>query len=226
MKRQWSGTDAIKFHILSQTPNGKRTQLRQHKMSHVMRKPVYVICEQQKRICAVWSAPLLFAAKIVYLYLAIFWVLHGRKPQRQVFSWWGSSGSKDSWCIREEIRSLIERPTSIWAALWQNQKMIVHPVKTQISLGIHPVWSESSLCAQWVAKDPSFLHADMLFRWTEAQADLRLCWAHMAVCWFCHEAAHFILLVTSSLPTKDTEPNITRQISMASWWYTMYLLHV
>ena len=34
------------------------------------------------------------------------------------------------------------------------------PVKTQISLGIHPVWSESSLCAQWVAKDPRFLHAD------------------------------------------------------------------
>ena len=37
--------------------------------------------------------------------------------------------------------------------------MTVHPVKAQISLGIHPVWSESSLCAQWVAKDPSFLHA-------------------------------------------------------------------
>ena len=33
------------------------------------------------------------------------------------------------------------------------------PVKTQISLGIHPVWSESSLRAQWVAKDPRFLHA-------------------------------------------------------------------
>ena len=30
----------------------------------------------------------------------------------------------------------------------------------QTSLGIRPVWSESSLCAQWVAKDPSFLHAD------------------------------------------------------------------
>ena len=27
-------------------------------------------------------------------------------------------------------------------------------------LSIRPVWSESSLCAQWVAKDPSFLHAD------------------------------------------------------------------
>ena len=33
-------------------------------------------------------------------------------------------------------------------------------MKTQISLGTRPVWSESSQCAQLVAKDPSFLHAD------------------------------------------------------------------
>ena len=39
-------------------------------------------------------------------------------------------------------------------------KWHVRPVKTQISLGIHPFWSESSLCTQWVAKDPIFLHAD------------------------------------------------------------------
>ena len=39
-------------------------------------------------------------------------------------------------------------------------KTTVHPVKTQISLGICPVCSESLLGAQWVAKDPSFLHAD------------------------------------------------------------------
>ena len=38
--------------------------------------------------------------------------------------------------------------------------MTVCPVKCQISLGICPVWSESSLCTQWVAKDSSFLHAD------------------------------------------------------------------
>ena len=36
----------------------------------------------------------------------------------------------------------------------------VRPAKTQIRLGIRPVWTESLLCAQWVAKDPSFLHAD------------------------------------------------------------------
>ena len=38
-------------------------------------------------------------------------------------------------------------------------KVTVRPANTQISLGIRPVWSESSLCSQWVAKHPSFLHA-------------------------------------------------------------------
>ena len=38
--------------------------------------------------------------------------------------------------------------------------MTVRPAKTQISLDIRPVWSESSLYAPWVAKDTSFLHAD------------------------------------------------------------------
>ena len=39
----------------------------------------------------------------------------------------------------------------------KTNKMSVRPAKTQISLGIHP---ESSLCVQWVAKNPSFLHVD------------------------------------------------------------------
>ena len=39
-------------------------------------------------------------------------------------------------------------------------KLHVRPAKTQINLGIRPVWSESLLCAQWVTKDPIFLHAD------------------------------------------------------------------
>ena len=34
----------------------------------------------------------------------------------------------------------------------------MHPAKTQISLGGE--YDQSSLCAQWVAKDPVFLHAD------------------------------------------------------------------
>ena len=42
----------------------------------------------------------------------------------------------------------------------RHDKMYVRPAKSQICLGIRPVRSETSLCVQWVAKDPSFLHAD------------------------------------------------------------------
>ena len=62
----------------------------------------------------------------------------------------------------------------------ETNKMSVRPAKTQISLGIRPVWSESSLSVQWIAKDPRFLHADSedWSHWANAQADLRLRWAH------------------------------------------------
>ena len=42
----------------------------------------------------------------------------------------------------------------------KTNKLSVRPAMTQISLGIRPVLSESSLCVQWVPKDPMFLHAD------------------------------------------------------------------
>ena len=38
-------------------------------------------------------------------------------------------------------------------------KMACGPSEDSNQPGIRPVWSESSLCAQWVAKDPSFLYA-------------------------------------------------------------------
>ena len=38
-------------------------------------------------------------------------------------------------------------------------KWHVRPAKTQISLGIRPTWSESSLCAQWIAKNTRLLQA-------------------------------------------------------------------
>ena len=42
----------------------------------------------------------------------------------------------------------------------KTNKMTAGPAKTQISLSIRLVWPESSLCTQWVAKEPSFLHVD------------------------------------------------------------------
>ena len=71
-------------------------------------------------------------------------------------------------------------------------KWHVHSVKTAISLGIHQVWSEPSLCAQWVAKDSMLLHVDSedWSDWVDAQANLSLHWAHRSFCWFCHALAH------------------------------------
>ena len=64
-------------------------------------------------------------------------------------------------------------------------KWHVHPARTQTSLGICPVWSESLLCAQWVAKDPSFLHADTedWLDWVDAQTNWSLCLANRSFCW-------------------------------------------
>ena len=73
----------------------------------------------------------------------------------------------------------------------KTNKVTVHPAKIQISLGIRPVWSESSLCAQWVAKGSSFLHAysEDWSDWADAQADLSLRWVH----------SHFVGFVMSRL---------------------------
>ena len=74
-----------------------------------------------------------------------------------------------------------------WAATWQNQQSVVCPAKTQISLGIRPVWSE--LKKAWVLSYP--LSAQRTF-WSDradAQADPSLRWAH----------THFVGFVVSQL---------------------------
>ena len=51
---------------------------------------------------------------------------------------------KTAWYrLQKDISHLMTKPT-----YWH-----VRPAKTLISLGIRPVWSESSLYAQWIAKD-------------------------------------------------------------------------
>ena len=100
--------------------------------------------------------------------------------RRQVFSWQGSNTS---------CSFIID--STVWAVTWQTNKMTVRPAKTQISLGIRPVWSESSLSA-W-RKPGSFAthsaHSKGWSDWADAQADLSLCWAH----------SHFVGFVLSRL---------------------------
>ena len=67
-----------------------------------------------------------------------------------------------TWFCNPERSGHWERHTFHWYEPRHDKinKISVRPAKTQISLGIRLVWSEYLLCAQCVAKDPSFLHAD------------------------------------------------------------------
>ena len=75
-------------------------------------------------------------------------------------------------------------------------KWHVRPAKTQISLGICPVWSESSLCAQWVAEDQDFFMrtAKTLIRLGECPGWSESSLGAQSFCCFRHEAAHLHIL--------------------------------
>ena len=87
--------------------------------------------------------------------------------------------------------------------------MTVRQAKTQISLGICPVWSESSLCAQWVAKDPSFMRTPKtLIRLGGCPGWSASSLGAQSFCWFCHEAAQMIIItcISSKLSLSTTQP--------------------
>ena len=60
-------------------------------------------------------------------------------------------------CICPKTRFCMVRPRwcNMSQCMTKPTKWHVHLVKTQISPGIRPVWSESSLCAKWKAKSTS-----------------------------------------------------------------------
>ena len=92
-------------------------------------------------------------------------------------------------------------------------KWYVRPVKTQINLGIRPVWSESLLSA-W--RNHKFLashwaHSDNWSDRANAQADLSLRWAHRSFCWFCHAVGQKYVVDKVSvlwMPLVFTHPDI------------------
>ena len=118
------------------------------------------------------------------------------------FSSFGSGKPLDSckYISNNIARSLILNKTRHEPRHDKTNKMSVCPAKTKISLGIRPDWSESSLCAEWVAEDLSFLHADNKdwSDWADAQADLSLCWAHSHFVGFVMSCRGSHLLVTGN----------------------------
>ena len=84
--------------------------------------------------------------------------------------------------MKYEMSRLMTKPT----------KWHVHPVKTQISLSIHPVWSVFAVCMKkaWILSYTLNAQRRLWSGWPDAQVDLSLRWAHKSFCWFCHVAAH------------------------------------
>ena len=98
----------------------------------------------------------------------------------------------------------------------KTNKMTVRPAKTQISLGIRPVWSESSLCAQWVAKDPSFLHADSEDPVQTGRMP-RLIWVFAGRTW------HFVLFFNAAAQMKNL---LTTNITSASFFCLIFFFYL
>ena len=61
-------------------------------------------------------------------------------------------------------------------------KCHMHPAKTQISLGIRPVWSVVRWIGSLGTKLSSCGQRRLWSAWADAQADLSLRWAHMPFC--------------------------------------------
>ena len=45
----------------------------------------------------------------------------------------------------------------------------------------------------WVLSYPLSAQRRLWSDWADAQADMSLRWAHMPLCWFCHETAHLLI---------------------------------
>ena len=80
----------------------------------------------------------------------------------------------------------------IWATAWQNRQYDARPAKIQTSLGIRLVWSETLLCALWVAKGPMLFHAVNEYS-EQSGRTYRLIWV------FAGRTCHFVGIGTMRL---------------------------
>ena len=89
----------------------------------------------------------------------------------------------------------------IWAASWRSQQNNYAPSEDSDQPGHLPslIWV---FAVRFIGSEGPTLSSCGQRRpwldWTDAQADLSLRWAHMPLCWFCHEVAHFTFYYSSS----------------------------
>ena len=86
----------------------------------------------------------------------------------------------------KRLKSIGKQPSLNEPPHDKTNKVTVRPAKTQISLGILPVWSESSLSAwrKLGSLATHWVHSEECSDWADAQADLSVRWAHSHVVGF------------------------------------------
>ena len=96
----------------------------------------------------------------------------------------------------------------------KTNKMSVRPAKTQISLGIRPIWSV--LAVRLIGSQVPKLSSSGQWRrwsdWADAQADLSLRWAHMPFSWFCQDAAQISSTTASQDAFSHTHLNVVIKV--------------
>ena len=98
-----------------------------------------------------------------------------------------SNCSADFLCMYFNLSCIVTKPT----------KWHVRPSKTQISLGIRPIWSRVftvRLKKAWVLSYPLSAQQRLWSEWADAQADLSLHWAMWLIClsWILKHLLHLI----------------------------------
>ena len=95
-------------------------------------------------------------------------------------------------------------------------KWPVCPAKTQISLGIHPVWSVFAVRMKkhLMLSYPFSALRRLWSDWADAQADLSVRWVHMPFCWFCHEVAHLCTVMILNFWTEKSGQTVQTQIRL------------
>ena len=104
-------------------------------------------------------------------------------------------------------------------AMTKLTKWHVCPAKTQISLGIHPVWSESSLSAwrKLGSLATHWAHSEDWSDWADAQADPSLCWAHSHFVGFVMLRFIFRIIVVPSHPVSFWRQRLVWPWYSQSW---------
>ena len=150
-----------------------------------------------------------------------------------VLSWGGSNASEHNCYIVDPDHRLHQVLTASYSS-WvksifeprhdKTNKVSVRPAKTQISLGIHPVWSVFAVCMKKakVLSYPLSAQRRLWSDWVDAQADLSLCLAHTYFVGFVMSQLIFFFCLCQ---LQSSLPNIPHACTECAWFHQISYIY-